>query len=123
MYKGSNIQREEFVRLVLQSLRDVGYLWVIPCLLTRFLAASGYQTLMMQFFRQSAAVLEAESGYVFESDMVSQFRQSVLQGQWDAVEQVLEDMGVHGDGQLRVCASFRGHLPCSSLSTLLIDII
>ncbi|KAF9514475.1 hypothetical protein BS47DRAFT_1295012 [Hydnum rufescens UP504] len=76
MYKDSNIHRDEYVRLVLQSLRDVGYL-------------------------QTAAVLEAESGYVFESDMVAQFRQSVLQGQWDAVEQVLEDMGVHGDDQLR----------------------
>ena len=67
--------------------------------------------------RQSAAVLEAESGYVFESDMVAQFRQSVLQGEWDAVEQVLEDMGVHGDAQLRVCAPSKV-LPLSLLDLL-----
>lgn len=44
--------------------------------------------------------------------MAAQFRQSVLQGDWDAVEQVLEDMGVHGDNQLRVCVCpFEGSLP------------
>jgi len=29
LYEGSHIDREEFVRLVIQSLRDVGYTWVL----------------------------------------------------------------------------------------------
>ena len=45
MYKGSSIQRDEYVRLVLQSLRDVGYLCVIYHLLAR-LFSSGYRTLI-----------------------------------------------------------------------------
>ncbi|GJJ12550.1 hypothetical protein Clacol_006793 [Clathrus columnatus] len=58
LYKGSNVNREEFIRLVMQSLRDIGYV-------------------------ESANVLEAESGYRLESNLVATFRESVLDGRWD----------------------------------------
>ncbi|CAA7271486.1 unnamed protein product [Cyclocybe aegerita] len=65
LYDDSDIDREEFVRLVIQSLRDVGYI-------------------------ESAATLEAESGYTMESPEVSQFRQYILDGMWSKAEAALE---------------------------------
>ncbi|KAF8319378.1 WD40 repeat-like protein [Clavulina sp. PMI_390] len=78
MYEDSGVSREEYVRLVLQSLRDIGY-------------------------TQTATVLEAESGYAFESDLIASFRESILEGRWDAVESVLRDVGVKNDDEMRVC--------------------
>ncbi|KAJ3502077.1 hypothetical protein NLJ89_g9048 [Agrocybe chaxingu] len=65
LYDDSDVDREEFVRLVIQSLRDVGYI-------------------------ESAATLEAESGYTMESPEVSQFRQYILDGMWSKAEIALE---------------------------------
>ncbi|KAF9447666.1 WD40 repeat-like protein [Macrolepiota fuliginosa MF-IS2] len=64
LYEDSFVDREEFVRLVIQSLRDVGYI-------------------------ESAATLEAESGYSMESLDVSQFRHYVLDGLWSKAEVTL----------------------------------
>ncbi|KAF9052998.1 WD40 repeat-like protein [Panaeolus papilionaceus] len=69
LYDDSVVDREEFVRLVVQSLRDVGYV-------------------------ESAVTLEAESGYTLESQEVSQFRQHVLEGQWSKAEAALMRLGV-----------------------------
>lgn len=69
LYDDSFVSREEFVRLVIQSLRDVGYI-------------------------ESAATLEAESGYAMESPEVSQFRQYILDGLWSKAEMALERLGV-----------------------------
>ncbi|KAJ7074314.1 WD40 repeat-like protein [Mycena amicta] len=63
------LNREEFVRLVIQSLRDVGY-------------------------NESAATLEAESGYAMESPEVAQFRHYITDGQWAKVESSLHALGV-----------------------------
>ncbi|KAF5315776.1 hypothetical protein D9611_004875 [Ephemerocybe angulata] len=63
----SSIDREEFVRLVIQSLRDVGYI-------------------------ESAATLEAESGYTMETLEVTQFRQYILDGVWSKAETALRHL-------------------------------
>ncbi|KAF8965302.1 WD40 repeat-like protein [Flammula alnicola] len=72
LYDDSFVDREEFVRLVIQSLRDVGYV-------------------------ESAATLEAESGYTMESPEVSQFRQYILDGMWSKAEAALVRLGVEQD--------------------------
>ncbi|KXN92272.1 WD repeat-containing protein 26 [Leucoagaricus sp. SymC.cos] len=67
------IDREEFIRLVVQSLRDVGYI-------------------------ESAATLEAESGYSMESPDVSQFRRYILDGLWAKAEAALSRL-IHTDDE------------------------
>ncbi|KDQ33398.1 hypothetical protein PLEOSDRAFT_1073660 [Pleurotus ostreatus PC15] len=69
LYDDSTVDREEFVRLVIQSLRDVGYM-------------------------ESASALEAESGYTLEASEVSQFRRYILEGQWTKAEAILMHIGV-----------------------------
>lgn len=64
LFEGSNIDREEFIRVVVQSLRDIGYV-------------------------ESAATLEAESGYVTESPDVVEFRQCIIDGLWDGAKSIL----------------------------------
>jgi hypothetical protein len=55
-----NIKEEELVRILIQSLKDMGYY-------------------------RAAKVLEEESEYILESSMVTQFRRGVLQGDWTTV--------------------------------------
>ncbi|KAH7910762.1 WD40 repeat-like protein [Hygrophoropsis aurantiaca] len=69
LYDDSFVDREEFVRLVIQSLRDVGYI-------------------------ESAATLEAESGYSLESSDVSNFRNYILEASWSSAEALLIQLGV-----------------------------
>ncbi|KAL4067711.1 WD40-repeat-containing domain protein [Scleroderma yunnanense] len=64
LYEDPYVDREEFVRLVIQSLRDVGYI-------------------------ESAATLEAESGYSLETTEVSEFRQYILDAEWSRAEALL----------------------------------
>ncbi|KAF5373710.1 hypothetical protein D9758_000745 [Tetrapyrgos nigripes] len=75
LYEDSNVDREEFVRLVLQSLRDVGY-------------------------TQAAATLEAESGYSMESQEVAQFKQYILDGSWSKAEDSLTRLGSRNEAKL-----------------------
>ncbi|KAI0312503.1 WD40 repeat-like protein [Amylostereum chailletii] len=75
LYDDSNIDREEFVRLVLQTLRDVGY-------------------------TGSAATLEAESGYEMEISQAADFRRYVLEGAWSDAERALEDLAGIEDASL-----------------------
>ncbi|KAL5490152.1 hypothetical protein ACEPAI_4985 [Sanghuangporus weigelae] len=77
LFEGSCVDRQEFVRLVIQSLRDVGYL-------------------------ESASTLEAESGYQMEAPGVSQFRSYVLNGRWADAESSLPSLGVNDEESLRV---------------------
>ncbi|KAG0042243.1 hypothetical protein BGZ83_000735 [Gryganskiella cystojenkinii] len=66
--------RHELVRLMVQSLQSLGY-------------------------KKSALELESESGYQLESPSVTLFRECVLQGKWDKVEQLTEELDldpVHG---------------------------
>ncbi|KAJ7632831.1 WD40 repeat-like protein [Roridomyces roridus] len=69
LYDDSDVDREEFVRLVIQSLRDVGY-------------------------HGSAATLEAESGYAMESQQVADFRRYILEARWSKAENALQRLGV-----------------------------
>ncbi|KAI0685665.1 WD40 repeat-like protein [Cytidiella melzeri] len=75
LYEDSYVDREEFVRLVIQSLRDVGYI-------------------------ESAATLEAESGYTMETSDVSSFRECILSGDWATAEAVLLRLGLSGEDGL-----------------------
>ncbi|KZS88363.1 WD40 repeat-like protein [Sistotremastrum niveocremeum HHB9708] len=75
LYQDSQIGREEFIRLVIQSLRDVGYI-------------------------ESAATLEAESGYTMETPQVAEFRQRILDGEWTRAETALETLGVTDPDEL-----------------------
>ncbi|EJF66274.1 WD40 repeat-like protein [Dichomitus squalens LYAD-421 SS1] len=74
LYDDSFVDREEFVRLVIQSLRDVGY-------------------------TESATTLEAESGYIMETPEVAEFRRCILTASWDSAEAALMRLGVtEGEG-------------------------
>lgn len=76
LYPDSMTDREEFVRLLLQTLKDVGYL-------------------------ETANVLEQESGYSYETAHVAAFRNAVMNGKWDLVENGLVVLGVRDDDSLR----------------------
>ncbi|KAI5479335.1 catabolite degradation protein [Pseudohyphozyma bogoriensis] len=67
LYEGSDIDRREFVRLALQSLRDIGY-------------------------NGTADKLQAESGFTLESNTVTEFRNGILAGRWDRVEKLLLEL-------------------------------
>ncbi|KAG9012086.1 hypothetical protein FRB93_002229 [Tulasnella sp. JGI-2019a] len=69
IYPDSWVDREELVRLMVQTLRDVGY-------------------------AESALTLEAESGYALETPQVAEFRRAVLSGEWQAVVESLPAMGI-----------------------------
>ena len=43
---------------------------------------------------ESAATLEAESGYVMETSRVAEFRRCILEGAWSEAESALEHLGV-----------------------------
>ncbi|KZT09725.1 WD40 repeat-like protein [Laetiporus sulphureus 93-53] len=75
LYDDSYVDREEFVRLVIQSLRDVGYI-------------------------ESAATLEAESGYIMESPEVAEFRRCILGADWNSAEAALSNLGVEDEERL-----------------------
>ncbi|KAK7037966.1 WD-domain-containing protein, partial [Favolaschia claudopus] len=75
LYDDSDVDREEFVRLVIQSLRDVGYI-------------------------ESAATLEAESGYAMETPDVTDFRQYILEARWSKAEDALHRLGVEDQESL-----------------------
>ncbi|KAJ3093099.1 hypothetical protein HK102_009531 [Quaeritorhiza haematococci] len=70
--KPHNVRQEEMVRLMLQSLQDLG-------------------------FKKTADLLQKESGYVLEPPAVSQFRNGVLSGNWDLVEELLPVMNIDKD--------------------------
>lgn len=100
LYDDSYVDREEFVRLVIQSLRDVGYMYVHLVLkpsLLNSLTCVGPPS-------ESAATLEAESGYTMESPEVSEFRQCILDGAWNSAEAALMRLGVTDDEGLWVSA-------------------
>ncbi|KAG6865928.1 hypothetical protein C0991_010429 [Blastosporella zonata] len=75
LYDDTPVNREEYVRLVIQSLRDVGYI-------------------------ESAATLEAESGFVMEAPEVADFRQCILDGSWTKAETALMRLGVTDEDAL-----------------------
>jgi hypothetical protein len=56
-------------------------------------------------FRESAATLEAESGYSLEAPVVSEFRQHILRGAWTNAEPLLVELGVTDADALLVCIS------------------
>ncbi|KAG2172770.1 hypothetical protein INT43_000117 [Umbelopsis isabellina] len=66
------VKKHELVRLMVQSLRDLGY-------------------------STSATALEKESGYLLESAPVIQFRQGVLEGDWARVDELLPSLQLKDD--------------------------
>ncbi|RPB03597.1 WD40 repeat-like protein [Choiromyces venosus 120613-1] len=67
--------REEITRIVIQSLVDLGY-------------------------HKAAGVLEEESEYTLESPEVSEFRNAVLQGQWNKAEELLFGLEINRDADV-----------------------
>lgn len=57
-------------------------------------------------FRETAATLEAESGFSYETNRVADFRRSVLEGDWINAERSLVTLGVRDTDSLRVCSLF-----------------
>ena len=51
---------------------------------------------------ESAATLEAESGYVMETSRVAEFRRCILEGTWSEAERALEHLDVAEDDGLWV---------------------
>lgn len=86
LYEDSPVDREEFVRLVIQSLRDVGYMCVFSGCQDAYATHNG--------IRESAATLEAESGYIMEAPEVSEFRECILDASWDLAVASLANLGV-----------------------------
>jgi hypothetical protein len=56
---------------------------------------------------ESAATLEAESGYIMETSNVAEFRRCILEGSWNEAESALERLGVAEDDGLWVCSIVR----------------
>ena len=83
------------MRLVIQSLRDVGYMWA-PSLLRARHAITDRRS------RQSASTLEAESGYTMESPEVAEFRRYVMGASWEQAEAALIRLGVTDEDNLMV---------------------
>lgn len=100
LYPDSETKRKEYVRLVLQSLKDIGYTYVV-C----FPNDQRVQCRAFLLSRETAATLEAESGFSYETSHVRAFRRLVLSGDWNAVEKSLESLEVRDGDNLRVCRS------------------
>jgi hypothetical protein len=100
LYEDSYVDREEFVRLVIQSLRDVGYV----CVGLHLSLSLPAKTLLSE----SAATLEAESGYIMEEPEVAQFRQYIFDGSWAKAEAALLRLGVSDpDGLMVINPSYK----------------
>ena len=62
---------------------------------------------------ESAATLEAESGYRMESPQVAHFRRCILEGNWSEAEASLSGLGHRGKARSYMTASTtvtRGHI-------------
>jgi len=116
LYPDSETKRKEYVRLVLQSLKDIGYTYVFSLLRgTNDPRAYPHPFLLS---RETAATLEAESGFSYETSHVRAFRRLVLSGDWNAVEKSLESLEVRDGDNLRVCrALFCASWRCCRLTT------
>lgn len=62
-------------------------------------------------YSESAATLEAESGYEMETPPVARFRQHVLEGEWNKAEAALKGLGVSEEEGLLVRRSIRPFRP------------
>eukprot|EP00743_Colponemidia_sp_Colp-15_P004437 GILK01004784.1.p1 GENE.GILK01004784.1~~GILK01004784.1.p1 ORF type:complete len:564 (+),score=107.43 GILK01004784.1:337-2028(+) len=69
------VRKAEYVRLLLQSLRELGY-------------------------KSSAQQLEQESGLLLESQFVTRFRSAVLEGQWQHIESLLPELKIEDPEEL-----------------------
>ncbi|KAF9202396.1 hypothetical protein BGZ49_007430 [Haplosporangium sp. Z 27] len=73
----SGFSRHELVRLMVQSLQSLGY-------------------------KKSAQELETESGFQLESPAVTRFRESVLNGNWEELEQLTEKLDLDASHEISV---------------------
>ena len=80
IYPGSQIDRQELVRLALQCLQDANY-------------------------PQAVAALSKESGYTLESPTITTFRNGVLDGKWETVMRLLKDEEIVAGETLKVLSA------------------
>ena len=114
LFPDSNVDREEFVRLVVQSLRDVGYMYA-PFL---YLLRATRHAIADRRYSESAVTLEAESGYAMESQEVAEFRHHVLEASWEQAEAALVRLGVTDEDNLMVRFAVSDSFCCGSTQLL-----
>ncbi|KAJ9085683.1 hypothetical protein DSO57_1011604 [Entomophthora muscae] len=103
-YADSLFQKEEVVRLLIQTLNDLGY-------------------------RESSSTLEKETGIEFESEKVSIFRTRVLEGNWGEVEKLLPVLNIEDNPnvlflirQQKFLELLESKLPHQALQTLQLEL-
>lgn len=74
-WKGSSLDKREFVRLALQALGEMGY-------------------------SETSEMLKQESGFTLETMEVTEFRRALLVGDWDAVEVLLDVLPIDDIGDM-----------------------
>ncbi len=116
LYTDAPIDREEFIRLVVQSLRDVGYMYVTSNCRKHPPANS-----LILPHSESAATLEAESGYSMEVPEVSRFKQCILNADWGSAESYLAALGVFDEENIRVRSKLHRKLNCLGLIVILFE--
>lgn len=85
LWEGSQVDRREFVRLAMQTFKDLGYTYGRP-LSSNIVFADDLDC------SNTFNALQAESGFTFESNAVSELRTAVLAGRWDVVEKLLVEL-------------------------------
>ena len=88
------------MRLVIQTLKDVGYVYASDRVFLIWL-------LKTCIHRATAATLEDESGFSFETARVAAFRTSVMEGDWGTAEKGLSVLGVRDEDALRVSLLYK----------------
>jgi len=63
---------------------------------------------------ESAATLEAESGYVMEAPEVSDFREYILEGSWLKAEAALLSLGINQEEGIWVRLVVCAHIPINN---------
>ena len=110
LWEKSQIDRREFVRLAMQTFKDLGYRCVHRTVTSRRIAV-----LTLVGNSDTFNALQAESGFTFESPVVSELRTAVLAGRWDAVEKLLIELPAEDIVNLVV-----GRISCRESSNSLI---
>ena len=101
LWRGSNLDRREFVRLAMQAFEDMGYTYV-TCVLTLLPLWPRKTHCLVLACRGTAQALQTESGFSLEPPAVGQFRRAVLEGRWIDVEQLLESLPIDPSVNLKV---------------------
>jgi hypothetical protein len=79
--------------------------------ISKILLCDSHTSSSHQCFRNAAQELETESGYQLESPSVTRFRESVLKGNWDELEQLTEKLDLDEAHEVSVGHTNDQYLP------------